>query len=537
MTEHPGQSTSIWMSSATPGFGRLGGDVSADVCIVGAGVAGLTTALLLAYEGRSVVVLNDGPIGGGQTCRTTAHLSTAIDARYHEIERLHGRDGARLVADSHGAAIDCIERIVERESIDCGFERVDGYLFANAGRDVDELDYELDAVRRAGLTAVDRLERAPFEQLHVGPCLRFPRQAQFHPMQYLAAVATALQSFGGRIFCGSRAREISGGRPARVHTENGDVLATDSVVVATNTPINDRVAIHTKQAAYRTYAISMKVEPGSAPHALFWDTADPYHYVRLYTGADGEGRESLRDTLIIGGEDHKTGQSDDAADRYLRLEDWARGRFPVVGRPIDSWSGQVLETIDGIAFIGHNPLDSENVYVATGDCGMGMTHGTIAGLLLTDLIMQRENEWARLYDPSRKSLKAVVRYAAENTNTAWQYTDWLTPGATTRVGELRPGCGAILRRGLSKVAVYRDEESNVHVLSAVCPHLGGVVHWNSAEHTWDCPCHGSRFDALGRVIEGPANSDLQPAETEPEAEIEAPGAGPSAHQPHHGSPR
>jgi Rieske Fe-S protein len=176
-----------------------------------------------------------------------------------------------------------------------------------------------------------------------------------------------------------------------------------------------------------------------------------------------------------------------------------------------TWGGQVMETIDGLAFIGRNPLDADNIYIATGDSGMGMTHGTIAGMLLTDLIMGRENPWSELYDPARKTLRAADVYAKEGANMAAQYTDWLTPGEVSSPDEVAPGCGAVIRRGLSKVAVFRDEHKKVHEFSAVCPHLGCIVHWNAAESSWDCPCHGSRFTSTGKVINGPSNSDLAPA--------------------------
>ncbi|HYB99910.1 MAG TPA: FAD-dependent oxidoreductase [Candidatus Limnocylindrales bacterium] len=510
-----GQSTSIWMSVSNPRHPALTNDVFADVCVIGGGIAGMTTAYLLVQEGRSVVLIDDGPVASGQTERTTAHLSNAIDARYFEIERLHGEEGARLTAESHSAAIDCIESIVAQESIDCGFERVDGYLFLAPEHSTDLLEKELAAAHRAGLTQVEKLDRADFDKFETGPCLRFPRQGQFHPLQYLSAVAEAIVRKGGRIFSDTKATEITGGKPARVRTAAGSTVTCEAVVVATNTPINDRVAIHTKQAPYRTYVITAKVPARSVPNALFWDTHDPYHYIRLFRSGGGQGsqeNESGFDTIIIGGEDHKTGQNHEPEECFGRLEDWARERFPITGHVEHCWSGQVWETVDGLGFIGRNPMDSDNVYISTGDCGMGMTHGTIAGMLLTDLIQGRDNVWSTLYDPTRKNIKAAMEYAKENTNVAWQYTDWLTPGEVSSAGEVAPGHGAIMRCGLSKVAVYRDDSSSVCELSAVCTHLGGIVQWNSAEHTWDCPVHGSRFEARGRVVTGPANSDLAPHE-------------------------
>src|SRR4051812_27786788 len=251
-----GQSTSVWMAmTAVPQQTALVDDTNADVCVVGAGIAGMTTAYLLARQGKSVVVLDDGPIAGGQTQRTTAHLSNAIDDRYFEVERLHGPEGARLAAESHTAAIDRIEEIVGQEQVACDFERLDGYLFLAPGQSEEVLDRELAAAHRAGLAGVERLPRAPLAPFDTGPCLRFPRQGQFHPLDYLAGLAHAIRRDGGRIFTGTHAEAIEGGTTARIETSGGPTVTADAVVVATNTPVNDRVAIHTKQAPYLTYVI------------------------------------------------------------------------------------------------------------------------------------------------------------------------------------------------------------------------------------------------------------------------------------------
>jgi len=217
------------------------------------------------------------------------------------------------------------------------------------------------------------------------------------------------------------------------------------------------------------------------------------------------------EVLIVGGEDHKTGQADDTDERFVRLEEWTRERFPKAGEVEFRWSGQVMEPVDGLAFIGRNPGD-QNVYVATGDSGNGMTHGTIAGILITDLILGRDNEWATLYDPSRISLRGIPEFAKENLNAAAQFTDYVTGGDVDNVRDIARGSGAVIRRGLKKVAVYRDTQGTLHEYSAVCPHLGCMVDWNSPEGTWDCPCHGSRFDSSGKVVNGPASSALGPAE-------------------------
>jgi len=509
MTSQPAadRNPSLWQATAEmPACSPLQEDVHADVCVVGAGIAGLTTAYLLTRAGKAVVVLDDGPIGGGETAVTTAHLASAIDDRYAEIERLHGTEGARRAAESHAAAIDRIEAIAAAEGIDCDFERLDGYLFLSPGDKEDLLNRELDAAHRAGMRDVTKLPRAPLASFDTGPCLRFPRQGQFHPLKYLAGLARAILRDGGRIFTDTHADAIAGGTPARVEA-GGHVVTAPSVVVATNVPVNDLLVLHTKQAPYMTYAIGARVPRGVVAKGLYWDTQDPYHYVRLQALPDGD------DLLIVGGEDHKSGQADDTAERYGRLEAWARERFPMMGRSEFAWAGQVMETVDGLAFIGRNPMDKGNVYVATGDSGMGMTHGTIAGMLLTDLILGRDNPWATLYDPTRKTLRALGTFLGENLNVAVQYADWLAAGDVASADEVAPGNGGILRRGvMGLVAVYRDLDGAVHECSAVCPHLGCIVHWNAGAQTWDCPCHGSRFDPLGKVINGPANTDLPPAE-------------------------
>jgi glycine/D-amino acid oxidase-like deaminating enzyme/nitrite reductase/ring-hydroxylating ferredoxin subunit len=514
MESDSGQTTSIWLASSEeiPSDGNLTKDAGADVCIVGAGIAGMTTAYLLAREGRRVIVLDDGAIGGGMTSRTTAHLVNALDDRFYELERLHGEKGSRLAAESHSAAIDRVEAIVKEEAIDCEFERLDGYLFAPPNESKEQLEDELKATHRAGLVGVKMIERAPIEDFDTGKCLRFPRQAQFHPLKYLKGLAHAIRRDGGQIFTGTHASKIEGGKTAHVETSSGYVVKCSAVVVATNTPVNDRFAIHTKQAPYLTYVIGARIPRGSVPRALFWDTPDPYHYIRVESITEkikDTGETEEYDLLIVGGEDHKTGQKDDAGRRFAALERWTRTRFPMIEKVEFQWSGQVMEPIDALAFIGRNPMDEENVFIATGDSGNGMTHGTIAGILLTDLIMGRENEWATLYDPTRKTLRALPEFASENLNVAAQFVDYVTGGDVDSADEIKPNEGAILRHGLKKVATYRDESGALHERSAVCVHLGCIVDWNSKEKTWDCPCHGSRYDAYGKVFQGPANRNLE----------------------------
>jgi glycine/D-amino acid oxidase-like deaminating enzyme/nitrite reductase/ring-hydroxylating ferredoxin subunit len=502
----------------------LAQDSRVDVCVIGAGIAGMTTGYLLAKEGCRVAVLEDGSIGGGMTGFTTAHLTSALDDRYCELERYHGGKGIRLAAASHSKAIDCIECIIDEEEIDCDFFRLDGFLFTPPGDQTKDLDRELAAAHRAGLTGVVRVARAPIQGFDTGPALRFPDQAQFHPLKYLDGMARAIERLGGKLFCNTHATIVEGGNDARVETQNGAVVNATAIVVATNVPINDRLVIHTKQAPYTTYVIGVETPADAVTPALYWDTRQsaqasasgdaPYHYVRVAAGA--AAKSGSGDILIVGGEDHKSGQEHDGSERLARLEDWARERWPAAQRVLFRWSGQVMEPGDGMAFIGRNPMDEPNVYVATGDSGNGMTHGTVAGLLLADLIQGRGNEWETLYDPSRVVLRTATAFVRENVNVAAQYAKgYLGTGEVADIKDIPKGEGAVIRRGVHKSAVFRAEGGALVERSAVCPHLGCIVAWNGVEKTWDCPCHGSRFDKFGKVINGPANSDLKTIQREP----------------------
>ena len=307
--------------------------------------------------------------------------------------------------------------------------------------------------------------------------------------------------------------EVRGGERPGVRTFDGREVEADAVVVATNSPISDRLALHAKQAPYMSYVIGLELAAGVVPTALYWDTADPYHYVRLQAVA-GTADAPAHQLLIVGGEDHHCGQAHDGVLRFTALEAWARGRFPGLGAVRERWSGMVLESIDGLGFIGKDPGGGDHVYVATGDSGMGMTHGTIAGMLIRDLVLGRENPWEGLYEPSRKPLRAAGPFLKGGFEVAREYAGWLAPGEVQSVREIAPGHGALYGRGLGKLAVYRDAAGTLHACSAHCPHLGAPVAWNPVERTWDCTAHGSRFDARGKVINGPANSDLAAAAIE-----------------------
>lgn len=509
MKKQSEKTVSLWMATCEPPqASSLSQDLATDVCVIGAGIAGLTTAYLLAKEGRRVVVLDQRHVCAGQTQRTTAHLTNAHDNFYSEVEKIHGFEGIRIAAASHTAAINRIEKIVRTEQIDCDFQRLPGFLFCGSNKTREFLETEWGAATRAGIEGLEIVGRVPLATFDTGPAIRYPAQGQFHPLKYLSHLTKSIQASGGLVFSGTPVKQVKDGSPVTVETAIGPHVKASAVVVATNSPINDMYAIHTKQAPYLTYAIACPLARGMFPSALMWDTESPYHYVRTQPLNDH------LDLLIVGGEDHKAGQVSDQAARHDRLEEWAKERFPAIEPPVYRWSGMVMETTDGGAFIGKNPGE-KNVYIATGDSGMGMTHGTIAGMLLSDLICGRSNDWASFYDPSRKPVAggALGKFVSENANVGYEYVrDWAGWGDEPDVHHLENDQGTVVRRGLSLVAVYRNSKGNLHEHSAVCPHLGCIVHWNNLEKVWDCPCHGSRFDANGQVICGPAISPLGPAD-------------------------
>jgi glycine/D-amino acid oxidase-like deaminating enzyme/nitrite reductase/ring-hydroxylating ferredoxin subunit len=489
--------SSPWTDAELPTAQPLAADRACDVCVIGGGIAGLTTAYLLTEAGLSVTLLEGGERpAGGETAYTTAHLAWVLDDRFAHLASVRGADTARAAADSHRGAIDLIQSIASKENIDCEFRRVDGYLFAGEKEAEVGLEQEIKAVGELDLPH-ERVTTSPLPSLTGGGCLRFPDQGEFHPLKYLQGLEKAVRTRGGVIHTGTRAEKIEGGATCKVHVKGGPAVTAKAVVVATNSPFDAGLELHAKLAAYTTYAIALEVPSGAVPHALFWDTEDPYHYVRVRDTGDGPA------LLIVGGEDHKTGQAQDQAERWGRLGAWARKRVPAAGAVKHHWSGQVFETPDGLGLIGPAPV-GKNVYVITGDSGMGLTHGTLGARLVANLIRGEADPLAGVYSPGRWMPGALRTLLGENVNLAAQYLDWFTGGDVKSADAIPPGHGAVVRRGLTKCAVYKDKEGKTTELSAVCPHMGGVVRWNPGEQTWDCPCHGSRFTAEGEVLHGPA---------------------------------
>jgi len=515
-----GENKSFWTATSQPiVFEKLKQNIETDVLIVGGGISGLTTAYCLLKAGRKITLVEDGYIGSGETGRTTAHITCALDDRYFELEKIFGKEKAMLAANSHMAAIQFIANTVKHENIDCDYKTIPGYLFLSGSDTKETLEKEYAATKNAGLLT-EMLEQVPaLESEKEKWCIKFPDQGQFHIMKYLRGLALAILDMGGNIYTETKAEEIS----KEGAKANGFKIKAKHIVVATNTPVNDWVAMHTKQWAYRTYVIAAKIPKGILPYALWWDSgnknskwiAAPYHYVRL------QELDKDFDLLISGGEDHKVGQADDEnipeEERYTKLIDWTKKRFPAMENLEYKWSGQVMEPIDSMAFIGKNPGD-ENIYIITGDSGNGITHGTLGGIILTDIITGKENPWIDIYSPSRVTLKTAGDYLHEAGNMVAQYADWVTKGDVKDVDELKPGQGGIISSGLKKIAAYRDEKNNLHTCTAVCPHLGAILQWNAEEKSFDCPAHGSRFTPKGQVINGPAITDLKIIDVKEELE-------------------
>ncbi|HET7434797.1 MAG TPA: FAD-dependent oxidoreductase [Thermoanaerobaculia bacterium] len=488
------QTTPLWLATTNaPPRETLRGEIHADVVIIGAGITGLTAAVLLQERGKKVVVLEKERVAEGESGHTTAHLTEAVDARYHSIKRHFSKEAAKQVADASRAAIEQIEHFIKRYSIHCHFERVPGYLYTEKRKYVAELKNESLSAREAGCKAEWIEEGSVPLPFPTRGAVRFDNQAQFHPREYLLALAARVPLY--------EKTQVVKIAPGLVETEHGKVHA-EEIIEATNVPIAGSTIVHTKQTAYRTYAMAFEVS-GEHPQGLFWDTADPYHYTRWQTTDAGT-------YLIIGGEDHKVGHDEDSEAAFARLREYAVslwGDLPLRYQ----WSGQIAEPHDGLPFIGK----SGTHYISTGYSGQGMTFGTVGGMILADLITKRDNEWAKLFDPARIPKHGLRDFAAQNAEfPARVLADRLTSHdvESKDAFDVKAGEGKIIKLEGKKVAAYRDDAGTLHCVSPICTHMKCDVAWNTAERSWDCPCHGSRFGPDGHVLNGPAKVDLEKIE-------------------------
>jgi glycine/D-amino acid oxidase-like deaminating enzyme/nitrite reductase/ring-hydroxylating ferredoxin subunit len=498
---------SFWTDTAPAAtFPRLDRDLRVDVLIVGGGITGLTAAYLIRKTGRSVAVVERGTIGNRETGHTTAHITYATDARLSDLARRFGQDHAQAAWSAGASAMAQIQAIVAEHQIECELRRVPAFLVAAEGADMrtesERLRVEANTAAEMGFDA-EFVERSP---LLARPGMRLANQLKFHPMKYAQALACEITRMGGEIFENTEVTEFHD-NPRQV-VAGGHHIAFDLVVLATHVPLQANrntlcaTLLQTKLVAYSTYAVEARILSIRLPELIWWDTGDPYLYLRL-------DRHKDYDVMIIGGEDHKTGQKTDTQECFRRLERKVRSIVPdaVVER---RWSGQVIESVDGLPYIGEA---GDGQFLATGFAGNGMTFGTLAGMMACDAATGAENPWKDLFSIERKVLGATWNFLCENSDYPIYLAKGHLAGTETYIADLKCGEGRIVRANGRKAAVYCDQEQGLHVLSAVCPHLGCVVVWNQAEGTWDCPCHGSRFQATGEVINGPAETGLERIQT------------------------
>jgi glycine/D-amino acid oxidase-like deaminating enzyme/nitrite reductase/ring-hydroxylating ferredoxin subunit len=482
----------------------LPGDAECDLVVIGSGIAGLSTAYEAARFGWQVIVIDrHETIGGVMTPRTTAQLASELDDYYYELIKAVGEDGARTYYESQVAAINRIEAICRDEGVDADFTRLDGLLVPAEAGQLRDLEQEYDACRTLGVD-VEWANQAPVPLPAGGRALRFPHQARFHPLKYLRGLTRAIEERGGRIHGGTvYVDHAEDDRGVVIETEAGHRIRAKAAMFATNSPVNDKVTIHTKYVPHRTYVVAGPVPKGAVPDVLLWDTLEAYHYVRLQPLSDAE------DLLIVGGGDHRSGQADDMDQRFAHLETWARERFRSFGGARYRWSGQVLEPVDFMPFSGRNP-GNRNIYVHTGDSGQGMTNGVAGAMNFAALLFEQKAHFADLLDPARKPKAgtSLRDFAAGRAEDVANLSEYLTSGDVNSLDELARGEGAIIRRGVSKIAAYRGDDGTLIERSAVCTHVGCIVHWNGLEKCWDCPCHGSQFQTDGSVINGPAIKPL-----------------------------
>jgi glycine/D-amino acid oxidase-like deaminating enzyme/nitrite reductase/ring-hydroxylating ferredoxin subunit len=495
-----GKDVSLWLDTAPKtSYPRLEGSIDVDVAVIGGGIAGLTAALLLKQGGARVAVVEAGRVGTGVTGHTTGKISSLHGLIYRELRRSFGERGARIYGAANQAAIEQIAAIVEAEGIGCDFQRVSNYTYAESAPALEQVREEAAISLELGLPA-SFANSAPLPFPVLG-AVRFADQAQFHATKYLVGLAQAVTGEGSHVFEESRVIEIDDGEPCRVATKDGTITAR-AAIVATNIPIVDRGLFFARCHPHRSYLIALALD-GDPPDGTFISADQPLRSIMPHRAGD-------RSLLLVGGEGHRASDKVDSAERYRRLEAWARKRFPVASVEY-RWSTQDALPVDGVPYVGRASPFSRNLYVGTGFRKWGLTNGTVAAMILSDRILGKPNAWSSTFNSNRlKPLAGGRRFVAENLRVGFRLVRDRLAARRSRLPELRPGEATLLDLNGEKVAAHRDARGEVHAVSAICTHLGCTVEWNGGEQTWDCPCHGSRFDHAGRVIQGPATEDLAP---------------------------
>lgn len=538
-----GATDPVWIHQepyeSRPSFRPLTNNIETQTCIIGAGISGLSIAYELVKRQQEVVLLEAREVLSGETGRTSGHLSSALDDQYINIEKKHGREGAKAAAESHNWAIERIGQISQELGIDCDYHRLPAYRVSqfpkngentkDHSKDVEDMKAEAKVANELGLKAEYREGFAikGWQGKHdQRDALVFTGQAVFHPTKYLNGLMRWLKKqdnfncyIDTRVMLveekGTGMLGLGSSKGVHIQTEKGHNVNCQNAVEATAVPLQ-KLSVIVELEFYRTCCVAIKVPKGSIEDCLLYDTADPYHYMRL-TKCDDRN-----DYIIVGGGDHKVGQ-EETDPHYEELESWARERFPQCTSVDYRWSGQIFEPVDHVAFIGANQ-GCDHIYIVTGDSGNGLTHGVLAGKLIADQIAPQpapagdlaRPDWTaitKLYSPKRMGsiLKSLPIMLAHDAQINFQYKRFLESDIQD-IEDLAPGTGGVLNP-LTKlpIAVYKDEKGNVTKRSALCPHLHGVVCWNQAEKSWDCPVHGSRFSPQGLCVDGPAKSNLPPA--------------------------
>jgi len=490
---------SLWMdTTAGTDYPPLRGTVEADVAVVGAGITGLTTALLLKRAGLRVAVVEAARVAAGATGYTTAKVTSQHGPIYRDLIERFDEDRARGYAEANQAALEQVARLVEELHIGCDFHRAAAHLYTEDASRVDGLRAEAEACQRLGLPAsfVDTLD-LPYP---VSGAVRFEHQARFHPRKYCLALAAAIPGDGSHLFEGSRVTDVTEDSPCEVVTAGGTVRA-QRVVLATQIPILDRCGFFTRTWPSRSYVIAARVT-GHLPHDVYLSVDEPTRSVRTQE----VGPDTL---LLIGGEGHKVGQDDDTRQRYAALEAWTRERFPVQEIAY-RWSAQDYMPIDDLPYIGPITFASDRVYVATGYRKWGMTTATVAATILGEQVQGRTHPWADVFDSTRVNvMQSAKQFVTANADVAKELVSGRAGLLTLpEPASLAPGEGGVVQVDGEAVAAWRDDAGRLHAVSATCTHMGCVLNWNTAERSWDCPCHGSRFGYDGGVIQGPAVRNL-----------------------------
>jgi glycine/D-amino acid oxidase-like deaminating enzyme/nitrite reductase/ring-hydroxylating ferredoxin subunit len=504
MIERDGTRVSLWQDTSAPYRTRnkLDKNGSYDVIIVGGGITGVSTALLLQTAGKKVALLEANTLCFGTTGGTTAHLNTLLDTPYTTIIKNFGRENAELVAQSVKEAIDLIRRNIQDFQIDCGFKEASAWLFSQSKEQTEELE----EIGRASLEAnldIDYADSIPLA-IPFKKALEIKGQAKFHPVRYVYALAAAFEEAGGVIAEHCRVTAAENNEPIEVETELGK-LRTPILIYATHIPPGVSL-LNTRCAPYRTYAMAFTLTGRSYPEGLIYDMYDPYHYYRTQE-IDGQPY------LIAGGEDHKTAHESNSAACFRRLESHIRNHFEV-DKIHYQWSSQYFEPVDGLPYIGHMPGQPGGILVATGFGGNGMVYSSVAAQLLKDIVLEKESNYFHLFNPNRvKPVAGFQNFVKENADVLKQFLGKLgSKEELDGLADIAPGEGKLVKYEGHSIALYKDEEGNLHALNPVCTHMKCNVAWNNAERSWDCPCHGARYDIDGRVLTGPADMDLQKIE-------------------------